>query len=231
MVTRSSLAGAAWCACLALLCSCGNTEQQDPVRALNNAACDGDTAALRRSLATGIDVNAANDSGTTTLMLAAREGHLAVAQVLLDSSADLEHTDSKGRTALQYALAPRPVQGGVDGARVVRMVSLLLEHGADPNAETGLVPPLVSVAYLPTHCLELTTLLVDRGARLEQRNAEGQTALIVAAMRGNVDLVQLLVSMGADVNARDNAGNNVVSHARRNPDMLRVLFRNRARPR
>jgi hypothetical protein len=53
----------------------------------------------------------------------------------------------------------------------------------------------------------MAQLLVDQGADVNRRNADGKTVLMVAAARGHLALVRLLVSAGADVSAVDRAGN------------------------
>ena len=48
--------------------------------------------------------------------------------------------------------------------------------------------------------MELASLLIERGANLEEVNDEGYTPLMEASREGHDDLVNLLVSQGADVN-------------------------------
>jgi ankyrin repeat protein len=48
--------------------------------------------------------------------------------------------------------------------------------------------------------LDMTQLLLDRGAQVEQQHFLGTTALHWACLRGPIELVELLVENGADVN-------------------------------
>lgn len=48
--------------------------------------------------------------------------------------------------------------------------------------------------------LEMTQLLLDRGAKVEEQHFLGTTALHWACMRGPIELVEMLVKNGADVN-------------------------------
>lgn len=48
--------------------------------------------------------------------------------------------------------------------------------------------------------LDMTQLLLDRGAKIEQQHFLGTTALHWACIRGPIELVELLVENGADVN-------------------------------
>jgi len=46
----------------------------------------------------------------------------------------------------------------------------------------------------------------ERGANVEKRNLQGQTALIVACIAGNLEAVRLLLDCGANIEASDTAG-------------------------
>lgn len=74
----------------------------------------------------GADVNARSGPGQSTpLHMAARRGHVAMAEVLLDAEAEIEMRDSKGETPLR-----RAVNCGQKG-----VVLLLLARGADPLSQ------------------------------------------------------------------------------------------------
>ena len=72
----------------------------------------------------GADVRAAEDDGSTALMLPAQGGHEAVAQLLLQHGADVAAANNDGATALMLA-----AQGGHEA-----VAQLLLQHGADAKA-------------------------------------------------------------------------------------------------
>jgi hypothetical protein len=83
----------------------------------------------------------------------------------------------------------------------------------DPNSKDGSgYTPLICVALYG----EMSSLrfLLDRGARVDCRVNEGQTALMLAARRGHLGVTKLLVTRGhADANARDNAGRTALFYA------------------
>jgi len=62
-----------------------------------------DVEGLRSALNGSLSSNLANQNGWTLLMLAAVEGHVAMAQMLLERGAKLGSTNNKGQTALEIA--------------------------------------------------------------------------------------------------------------------------------
>lgn len=76
----------------------------------------------------------------------------------------------------------------------------LLRQGFDPNAVD---PHGNSALYLAlqNHALKVARLLIEQpGLRLDQRNPEGETALMIACLRGDSELAEELVKRGAQVN-------------------------------
>jgi ankyrin repeat protein len=59
-------------------------------------------------------------------------------------------------------------------------------------------------------CLKL---LMEAGADVNARNAQGQTALHVAAQRGYNNIVKLLAERGADLMAKDADGHSALDYA------------------
>jgi len=64
-----------------------------------------DEPAFRDALAHGLDPQAKNSNGWTLLMLAAVEGHIALAQALLDRGVSTNNRNTKGETALSIAIS------------------------------------------------------------------------------------------------------------------------------
>jgi hypothetical protein len=70
---------------------------------------------------------------------------------------------------------------------------------------------LGAVVVPPPHNFALVKALVDSGANVNVSDVSGATPLILAASRGQRDVVRYLVEQGANVNARDKAGNTPLS--------------------
>ena len=62
---------------------------------------------------------------------------------------------------------------------------------------------------------EKTALALAEHADVNVRNKEGQAPLHLAAERGYVRVIELLIERGADVDARDNGGNTLLHYAAR----------------
>jgi ankyrin repeat protein len=89
---------------------------------------------------------------------------------------------------------------------------LLLDHGVDVNAHYG--HDLTALMWAAGHSseagtkdiIEVMTLLIDRGARIDERDDRGRTALMVAAELNHEAAVDLLLSKGADKSLKDKQG-------------------------
>lgn len=84
----------------------------------------------------------------------------------------------------------------------------LIAHGADVNAcataPFARVRPLGTAAF--ARSLALARILLDAGADVDGRSADGHTALHTAAQNGDLELARELLSRGADPQARSKGG-------------------------
>lgn len=134
----------------------------------------------------GADINATDTSGATPLWLASKLGATKIVESLLVKGANPNQIMPDGSTALFY-----PVLAGQ-----TETVRVLLEHGADTNIpnKQGWTPLFLAAQ---SNNIQMTMLLIDKGANLNANFGAG-TALMVAAGNGNAEMVQFLVTHGAD---------------------------------
>ncbi|CEP01705.1 Ankyrin repeat domain-containing protein [Plasmodiophora brassicae] len=132
---------------------------------------------------------AGNLSWWTAMHQAVARGHVDVVGALLrlpNLDVNARH-DTFPLTMMQTAcISPAP-----DSLAICR---LLIGAGADVDA-TGSVKavPAPLLIAASTRSLELVELLVDAGADMLVKNAERQTALMIAASKGRADLVSYLL--------------------------------------
>ena len=127
----------------------------------------------------GADVNRATLSGVTPIMFT-RDA--AIVQLLVAHGADVKARSKVGETALMDAAA----RGDLAAAK------LLVERGADVNAvDHRGYTPLIFAAHYDGDAIELVRLLLSRGADIHAR-AEGETALSLAARRGETEVTKVL---------------------------------------
>ena len=158
---------------------------------------------LELFLAAGMDPNIKGNAdrleNVTALMVAARAGREEIVRRLRESGADVNAQTRQGDTALIYAAsAGRP--------GVVR--DLLLAgadvHHANRRGETAV---LLSIpAPWPqqdaARALDCVNQLLAAGARVNDRSADGETALHAAIGRDQLSAVRLLLLRGADPNLK-----------------------------
>ena len=185
--------------------------------ALMWAAAENHAAVVTRLVAAGADVNARSDEGFTPLAFAVRAGHAAAAEALLDAGADVNLGLPDGTSPLHLAV----INARYD------LALRLLERDADASASGPGWTPLHQLiwtrrpnrhynnpAAFPTGTvtdLELARALVARGADVDARqtaepqdgyrnmlNRKGATPFLLAAKAVDLEMMRLLLELGAE---------------------------------
>jgi len=146
---------------------------------------------VKSLLECGADVNAIWLFNGTPLHMAARQGHIEVAELLIANGADVN--------VKYYDITP--LDDAV-GSGHKDIAELLITKSADVNAKgLGNSTPLHEAAVFGH--MDVIELLLKNGAEVNVKNDAGQMPLSWPAYYGNTDIVKLLVANGADVNARN----------------------------
>jgi len=206
--------------------------QPAPALDLIEAANAGDADAVTRLLQSGADANCSNKSGATPLHRAAYQNHLAVAEALVAAGADVGRKDrSFGSTPLHAAA----VGGAVDVMEFLLERGAdwhsLNTAGRTPLALAEEMAKVEAVAVLErvardeeerqAHhkklCLammvavkqaqpEEVSRLLQEGADANWEPLRGRTALVEAAERNHVAVMQVLVAAKAELDRADATG-------------------------
>ena len=160
---------------------------------LHSAANSADIDLLAFALACDVDVNASTENGQTALHTAVAGGNSQVATLLLDAGADVNLTDSNREPPLMIAVRCK-------NWSVARQ---LVDHGALQQSPDHLIHAAFAFEGqaqrgLPD-ILEALTWLIEAGALVNSTNANGLTAVAVAAQTGYIEVLKMLLSNGADV--------------------------------
>jgi ankyrin repeat protein len=147
------------------------------------AARENDLESARLLVEAGADLNAQGGDGKDALSLAFFDGSYDVAEFLIDNHADLNQKDAQRFTPLFWAVDRRNMETApnfpwMETRDPLPLIKKLLDGGADPNA------------------------LINSTPRARMREGSPRivyaTALMRAALAGDIELVKLLLAHGAD---------------------------------
>ncbi|MEO6516832.1 MAG: ankyrin repeat domain-containing protein [Steroidobacteraceae bacterium] len=153
--------------------------------ALVFAARTGNIDAARVLLEGGADVNQTTRYGWSPLLAATQNQNYQMGKFLIEHGANVNLANKGGWTPLYLATDNRNIEGGDYPTRTADMDSLayityLLDKGADVNARI-------------TESTETRTVFTNQWL-----DEEGATAFLRAAQSGDLELLKLLVSRGAN---------------------------------
>ena len=138
----------------------------------------------------------------TALILAAKKQNTSIVKELLAAGADIHAKDREGSAALR----------GAARAGNIETIELLLAAGADINAHGKERGTALLASFLSEGDRAATALaLIAAGADVNLTREFGTTPLMSAVKQGYLhgrhkEVIQALVAVGADIEARDNAG-------------------------
>jgi ankyrin repeat protein len=133
----------------------------------------------------GIDMEARNLYGATSLFVCCTKGHYDALVILLENGASVNAKNYGNRSPLHTAVFMRNYN----------CVKVLLDHGADINAVFDVGKTVLHAAFegTPSPDVEVIKLLLSRGVDANKRDRYQQTALDHAVTHpGSYDLVKIL---------------------------------------
>jgi len=205
-------------------------------RPLSHAARSGHLETVDLLLKRGAPIDARNLAGATALYVAAERGQVAVVQLLIDKGADLNLRGRSGTSPVAAAafagrnlVVKMLLAHGADGRAAddtgkppivyaaasgdLEILRQLLAQDIDVNARYANNLTLLMWAAGPdpsvpeAQALQVVSYLVNAGAHIDDRDARGRTALMIAAEGNHGEIAQMLLRHGADPSLRDKAGN------------------------
>jgi ankyrin repeat protein len=144
------------------------------------------------------DVNIKNVNGETALMIACKHGQKSIVELLVSNGAVLDDVDNGGKTALMFACILGKyeimfflVEKGASINLVDAWGYSALMHLCNRNMKGS--PEAAVQEYLS--CVEA---LVQLGAHIDSMDRNYSTSLMLACSKGSMELVLLLLRLGAD---------------------------------
>ena len=130
------------------------------------AAAQNDAGKVRRLVGSGSSPNQTDDQTRTGLHVAAINGNLQIAAILIKAGAKIDITDKLGNTPLHYAADRNQVE----------MAKLLLDLSAapDPVNRNGMTPLMIAASRGD---IEIVTALLAKGANPSKTDFTGRDAI------------------------------------------------------
>ncbi|CAH8469239.1 unnamed protein product [Schistosoma rodhaini] len=153
---------------------------------------------VKSLLESEVNPNTIDQDGWSALRTAAWGGY---------SGADVNHSDSDGRTALHVAAFCVQKSTGYSD-----IVACLLDHGANPNlSDSEGITPLLGASNSGNY--SVCELCLESDADVNMADKSGRTPVMLSVLGGHTDIVRLLLFWGAAVDIMDYAGRSLLSIA------------------
>lgn len=200
------------------------SEPAPPTMSLYLAVERGDLDQVKRHLYWNTEIGRPDATGDLPLHVAAGAGRVDIARRLVRHGADPLALNAAGETPLEVALANGKTQ----------VAQMLVEQGTPLDAQAMLVKQVAA----GVSDRDVFEFLLRRGAQVNRADADGNTPLHIAILRGHLATVGRLLIYGADVNQKDGSGRlpldlaRTVASNREHPDgrdILKLLERSGAR--
>ena len=174
----------------------------------------------------GADLQVEDADGNTPLLFAANAGRLAILKFLMQHGADVTHANAENRNALHYSceaahhpctelLLTSPIDVSLQDAEnntplhlackststapivssILSRSNLILNSRNDKN-ETPII------CAMKSDCYDLISCLVSAGADIEARDKEGNSAVLLAGMKGLTTVLSIFAKQQGSSTAK-----------------------------
>ncbi|XP_060574718.1 uncharacterized protein LOC132732332 [Ruditapes philippinarum] len=187
-----------------------NAQNSRKDTALHLASIQGNARVAEILIKNGAELNILNETGQSAISLAVATKTNGCLNAFIRAGADLNFPDGSGSTALHCACL----------FKYEEKVKALIEAGANVNIAnmSGSYPLHILLPYINEMLFEeevveyqdvnkIADLLIDAKTDIKLKAKHGITALHQAAMMpGNIQLIEKLIEVGADVNEQNDEG-------------------------
>ena len=182
----------------------------DPTKQLLTAVNNNHPEEVNTALKNGANIEWKDSQNRTPLMLAVRAKHIEVAKILIENNANVNAQDNIQDTPFLYA--------GAEG--LTEIVRLSMQNGADYTIFNRYNGSALIPACERGHVETVAEILKDKDFPIDHINRLGWTALLEAVILGHggknhIQIVDMLIKAGADLNIPDFDGVTSLQHAKR----------------
>jgi len=147
----------------------------------------------------GLDINALDENLKTPLHYAAAIGRYSLVKYLVEHGADVHLKDKNHKTALVYAIEKNRIKVIIYLSKIANIQEVQKDEQLFEAARTG---DMDYVAYALSR------------SDINRVNADGKTALHVAAESGQFDIAAFLINLGANRELLDYDGRKAINYAK-----------------
>lgn len=175
-----------------LMVDSGNQEDDDPNMSMNllTVAGTGNAAFLDELLKARLDPDIGDSKGRTPLHIAASKGHEECVLVLLKHACNIHLRDVEGNTAMWDAIAAKH-----------HSIFRILYHWASISDPCTAGDLLTTAAR--RNDVAVMKELLKHGLFVDSKDRHGITPIQIAMEENHLEMVELLVTNGADINTED----------------------------